>query len=387
MVLGALSAFGPLAIDLYLPGLPELGRDLGASASASQLTLTACLAGLALGQLVAGPLSDRFGRRRPLVAGVALFAVASVVCAAAPSVATLVALRFVQGLGGAAGIVVGRAVVRDLYSGDEGARFFAGLLLVNGLAPILAPIAGAQLLGLTSWRGVFAVLAGVGAGLLAAAVWAVPESLPEERRRPGGLAEVRRTATLVASDRAFLGHALCGGLVLGAMFAYIAGSPFVLQDLYGLSPAAFSAAFAVNGLGIVAASRLTGRLVGRIAAPVLLRAAVAQALAGATLLTAAVLLGGLGVWSILVPLFLVVSSVGVVNPTTIALALEEHGEVAGTAAALVGVLQYLLGALAAPVVGVAGTGTAVPMALLMLALVLAAAAALRLSPRRAGHRP
>ncbi len=381
VVLGALSAFGPLSIDLYLPGLPGLGRDLGASASAAQLTLTACLAGLALGQLVAGPLSDRFGRRRPLLAGVALYAGASVACAAAPSVEVLVLLRLLQGLAGAAGIVIGRAVVRDLFEGEAGARFFANLLLVNGLAPILAPVIGGQLLAVTDWRGLFAVLAGIGIALLVAGAVVVPESLGPERRRPGGLPATLRTFRALTRDRAFVGHALCGGLVMGAMFAYIAGSPFVLQELYGLSPQAFSLAFAVNGLGIIVAAQVMSRLVGRFGAAGLLRWGVAQACVGATLLSVAVLVGGLGVWSVLLPLFLVVSSVGLVNPATVTLALADHGAVAGSAAALVGVLQFLLGAVAAPLVGIAGTRTAVPMALLMLLLVLGAAGALRLTRR------
>lgn len=381
VALGALVSFGPLSLDFYLPGLPGLGRDLDASASAAQLTLTACLAGLALGQLVAGPLSDRLGRRGPLVGGVLLYALASVACAAAPSIAVLVVLRLVQGLAGAAGIVIGRAVVRDLLRGDEAARFFSNLLLVNGLAPILAPVLGAQLLAATDWRGLFAVLAAVGAALAVLALVAVPESLPPDRRRAGGLAEAGRALRTVAADRRFVGHALTGGLAMAAMFAYIAGSPFVLQDLHGLSPQAFSAAFALNGLGIVVGSQATGRLAGRVPTSTLLRWGVGQLGVGAGLLLAAVLVGGLGVWSVLVPLLLVVSSIGVINPTTVVLALEDHGDVAGSASALLGVGQFLLGAVAAPLVGIAGTGTAVPMGLLIALCALGALAARRLTLR------
>jgi DHA1 family bicyclomycin/chloramphenicol resistance-like MFS transporter len=236
LLLGGLSAFGPLSLDMYLPGLPQLGRELHASASATQLTLTACLAGLALGQLVAGPLSDRLGRRRPQLAGVALYAGASLLCALSPSIGVLILLRFVQGAAGAAGIVIGRAVVRDLYEGDAAARLFSSLMLVGGVAPILAPVIGGQLLQVTDWRGIFVVLAGLGAALLAAAVFFLPESLPPERRSSDGLPGTGRALRLLAADRRFTGYALTSGFVMGAMFSYIAGSPFVLQEIYGLSP-------------------------------------------------------------------------------------------------------------------------------------------------------
>jgi len=376
VVLGGLSAFGPLSLDLYLPGLPALARDLGAPASAAQLTLTACLAGLALGQLVAGPLSDRYGRRRPLLAGVALYALTSLLCAAAPSIAVLVGLRLAQGLAGAAGIVIARAVVRDRLEGDAAARLFSSLMLVGGLAPILAPILGAQLLTVLDWRGIFVVLAGAGLALLVAAL-ALPESLPPERRRSGGLATVARTIRSLAADPGFTSYALCGGFVLGAMFAYIAGSPFVLQDIYGLSPQAFSLAFAVNGLGIMAAASVNRRLVGRLRPATLLRAGVTQSALGGVLLLTAVLTGAGGRWGVLAALFLVVSCVGLVGPNTIALALARHGEVAGTASALLGVIQFLIGAVAAPLVGIAGDDTAVPMAVTIVVLAVGAVAAER----------
>lgn len=364
---------------MYLPGLPQLARDLDTTASAAQLTLTSCLAGLALGQVVAGPLSDRFGRRGPLLAGTALYVVTSVLCALAPSVAVLLPLRFVQGLAGAAGIVISRAVVRDLHTGDAATRLFAALMAVSGTAPILAPVVGGAL-GVTTWRGIFLVLAAIGLALLLAATAGLKESLPAERRRPGGLAPMVAALREVAADRVFVVHALAGGLVFGSMFAYIAGSPFVLQDLYGLSPQAFSVVFAVNGLGIVLASALTGRLVSHFDVATVLRTGIAASIGGACVVLAAVLVPAAGVAPLLLGLFLVVASVGVVAPTTTTLALAEHGAVAGSASALLGVLQYLVGALAAPLVGVAGAGTSVPMALVMLAL--SGGAALALLPGR-----
>jgi DHA1 family bicyclomycin/chloramphenicol resistance-like MFS transporter len=354
---------------MYLPGLPELHRELDAPAWAVQLTLTACLAGLALGQIVAGPLSDRFGRRGPLLVGVAGYAVASLLCALAPSVAVLVVLRFAQGIAGAAGIVIARAIVRDMHSGVAAARFFSLLMLVNGLAPILAPVIGGQVLAVTSWRGVFLVLTAIGALLFLATATGLRETLPPERRHPGGVGETVRTFGRLLADRAFLGHALACGLAFGAMFAYISGSPFVLQDIYGASPQLFSVMFACNALGLVAASQANRALLQRAEPVAILRAALSvQALGALALL--AVVVAGTGVWSIVVLLFVVVSSLGLVMPNATALALADHPRVAGSASGLLGVLQFIVGAAAAPLVGVGGTDTALPMALTIAVLAV-----------------
>jgi MFS transporter, DHA1 family, multidrug resistance protein len=368
LVLGAGSAFGPLSIDMYLPGLPEMARSFGASASETQVTLTACLVGLALGQMYAGPLSDRLGRRRPFITGVVAYAIASVLCALAPSIYLLVLLRLVQGLSGAAGLVISRAIVRDMHSGAAAARFFSMLMLVNGLAPILAPVFGGQLLKVTSWRGVFVALAIIGALLAAAATAGLPETLPPERRRSDGVRATLRVLRMLLADRAFVGYSLACGLAFAAMFSYIAGSPFVLEDVYGISPQVFSAVFAVNACGIVAASQLNRRLLGSFSLRALLRGGLSVTAGGGIALLVVVAIGGLGVWAVLVPLFLVVASIGIVMPNATALALSEHPDVAGSASALVGVLQFMVGAAAAPLVGVAGNDTAVPMAL-MIALL------------------
>ena len=367
VILGALSAFGPLSIDMYLPGLPSLGATLDAPAWAVQLTLTACLAGLALGQIVAGPLSDRFGRRRPLIAGVVAYAAASLLCAVAPSVFALVVLRFVQGVAGAAGIVIARAIVRDMHSGAAAARFFSLLMLVNGLAPILAPVIGGQILRVTTWRGVFVVLAAIGVALAVAAAAGLRETLAPANRHPGGVRETLVTFRRLLGDRSFVGHALACGLSFGAMFAYISGSPFVLQDIYGATPQLFSVMFAVNALGIVAASQANRALLRRADPRALLRGALGVQAAAAVALLAAVTAGA-GVWPIVVLLFVVVASVGVVFPNATALALADHPRVAGSASGLLGVLQFIVGAAAAPLVGVGGTGTAVPMATLIAVL-------------------
>jgi DHA1 family bicyclomycin/chloramphenicol resistance-like MFS transporter len=382
LILGGLTAFAPLSIDMYLPGLPALARELSASASAVQLTLTACLAGLAVGQLVAGPLSDRLGRRPPLLAGVGGYTLASVLCAFAPTVWTLGGLRFIQGATGAAGIVIARAIVRDTHEGSALVRFFSMLMLVTGLAPILAPVIGGQVLEVTSWRGIFIVLALIGAVLLAASAIGLAETLPPERRRDGGVRATARTMVGLLRDRHFTGYALAGGFAFGALFTYVSGSPFVLQDIYGASPQAFSAVFALNSVGIVVAGQLNGRLAGRVPALTMLRIGVTTMAVSGCAVFAVVAGGSLPLVALLVPLWVLVASMGLVFPNTIALALAGHPEVAGSASALIGVLQFTIGAAAAPLAGIAGTGTALPMAAMMALLSLSAVAVLRLSDPR-----
>src|SRR5215217_3252216 len=261
VVLGGLTMFGPLSLDLYLPALPQLADDLNASASAAQLSITACLVGLAVGQLVAGPLSDRLGRKRPLMIGLVAYLLASVACALAPSATVLIALRFIQGLGGAAGIVISRAIARDLYSGSALMIFFSRLLLIAGLAPVLAPILGGQLSRIMSWRGIFGVLAGFGAVLLLAGWLGLKETLPPERRRiVGGFGRTVQSYNTLLHDRFFVGCALSSGLAGATMFAYIAGSTFVLQRIYGMSPQGFSFVFGGISLGLVAAAQIGARI-------------------------------------------------------------------------------------------------------------------------------
>ncbi len=371
VVLGALSAFGPLSLDLYLPGLPQLADDLGASASAAQLTLTACLLGLAVGQLLSGPWSDAVGRRRPLLIGVGAYIAASLACAFATSIEALVALRFVQGLAGAAGIALSRAVVRDLRSGPAAARLFAALLLVNGLAPVLAPVLGGQLLQSTDWRGLFVVLAAIGGAILAGTALVVPESHPPALRRGGGLGNTLLVFRALLRDRRFVGCTLASGLAFAAMFAYIAGSPFVLQDVYALSPMQFSAVFAINAVGLVAVGQASSPLIARLGpGPVLGAGLVACAIGGAALL--AVVLAGIGLVGILPALFLVVACIGLVFPSGTALALQGSPSAAGSASGLLGLAQFAVGAISAPLVGVAGRDTALPMAIVIATCELAA---------------
>lgn len=369
VILGALSAFGPLSNDMYLPAFPSISADLHADASSVQLTLAACMVGLALGQLIAGPFSDSFGRRTPLLIGLAVFTVFSAACALAPSVYLLTVVRFVQALGGAAGLVIANAAVRDRYSGSMMSRFLSVLMLINGTAPILAPIIGGQILRFASWRGVFWTLTAIGFVLVLVSAFWLAESLPTERRTPARLSATLRAYRGLLTDRVFVGYALSGGMAFAAMFAYISGSSFVLQNVFGLSPQGFSLVFAVNGLGIVLVGQLNGRLVRRVSSRALLAAGLCVSATGGVLLLVAVLTGA-GLFLVLPALFLVVSAIGLVAPNSLTMALADYGASAGTASSLVGVLQYIFGGLMAPVVGLGGVDTALPMALVVAVLPL-----------------
>ncbi|BBB91100.1 MAG TPA: multidrug effflux MFS transporter [Methylomusa anaerophila] len=363
-LLGLLAAFAPLTIDMYLPALPKLGADLNAGASLAQFSLTACLLGIALGQLVAGPISDVRGRKGPLLAGLLIYVVASLSCAFAPTIWLLVVMRFIQGLAGSAGIVISRAIVRDLYSGFQMTRFFALLMLVNGVAPILAPVLGGQVLQVTSWRGIFLVLSVVGIFTLLAVSFGLPETLRAGQRSKGGINNTFRAFRRLIGNRIFMGYALVQGFALAAMFAYIAGSPFVLQNIFGVSPQIFSLLFGINSLGIIIAGQITGRLAGRIPEAQLLVAGLTIAFVGGVLLLAMILAGG-GLYSILVPLFFAVSSVGIIGTSSFSLAMQDQAKDAGSASALIGVLSFVFGGLMAPLVGIGGSHTAVPMGIII----------------------
>jgi DHA1 family bicyclomycin/chloramphenicol resistance-like MFS transporter len=358
---------------MYLPAFPAMTDQLGASQSSIQLTLTAFVVSLALGQAIAGPLSDAFGRQRPLIAGLVVYAAASVACAFAPSALPLVAFRFLEGLGAATGIVIARAQVRDLYSGIAMARFFSSLMLISGIAPILAPVLGGQILRLTSWRGVFVVLAVIGTILLLSTLLWLPETLPAGRRQPAHIGRVLRSYATLLSDRIFLGYALTSAFVFAAMFGYISGSSFVLQDIYGLSPQGFSIVFGINAVGIMIAGQVSGRLLGRFTPRALVAAGLVIAVAGGFGLVATVLLG-LGLAWILPPLFLLVSSVGIVMPNATALGLADQADNAGAASALIGVTQFLVGGLTAPLAGTGGS-SALPMVVLMASTAVLAVVA------------
>ncbi|MGW0757255.1 multidrug effflux MFS transporter [Streptomyces sp. NPDC002814] len=377
LILGGMTAVPPLTMDMYLPALPQVTESLHASAATVQLTLTGCLAGMALGQLVVGPMSDKWGRRRPLLIGLAVYVVATALCALAPTVETLVAFRLVQGLAGAAGIVIARAVVRDLYDGMDMARFLSTLMLISGVAPIVAPLIGGQILQVTDWRGVFVVLTVVGVAL-AAVVWAkLPETLPPGERHDGGVGEALRSMRRLLADRAFSGYMIAGGFAFASLFAYIAASPFVIQEIYGASPQTFSVLFGINSVGLIAVGQLNGKvLVGRVDLDKVLAVGLVIVIAAATALLVMSLdvFGEVGLVPVAAALFVLMSAMGITLPNTQALALMRTRHAAGSASALLGTTSFLVGAIASPLVGVAGEDTAVPMAVVQLAAALVALA-------------
>jgi MFS transporter, DHA1 family, multidrug resistance protein len=372
LVLGALSAFGPVSIDMYLPSLPTLAREFRTDTAMAQLTLSIFFIGLALGQALYGPIADRVGRRRPLLIGCALYALASLACVFAPSIATLIALRFVQSLGGCAGIVLARSVVRDLFDARESARMYSFLLLVMGLAPITAPFIGGQLLVAFGWRAIFWLLAGFGLLCLLLVTFALPETLPAERRQRAGLGQVLAVYGRLLADRSFVGYALAGGFVLAGMFAYIAGSPFVFIELYGVAPQHFGWIFGANALGLISASQLNRWLLMRYRSETILAAALAICATSGVLLVLAAATGFGGIVGLLPPLFICVASVGLVGPNATAAAMAPHGQIAGSASALLGTLQFAVGAGSAALVGALDNGTALPMAGVIAACVIAA---------------
>ncbi|MFF1375648.1 multidrug effflux MFS transporter [Streptomyces sp. NPDC058308] len=375
LVLGGLTAVPALSMDMYLPALPEVTDALHSPAATVQLTLTACLMGMALGQLVVGPMSDKWGRRRPLLIGLLVYVLATATCAFAPTAELLIGFRLLQGLAGAAGIVIARAVVRDLYDGVEMARFFSTLMLISGVAPIAAPLIGGQVLRFTDWRGIFVVLTVVGTALTLLVWRRLPETLAPEKRHSGGTVEALHTMKSLLADRVFAGYMIAGGFAFAALFAYISASPFVIQEIYGASPQTFSLLFGVNSVGLIAAGQLNGKvLVGRTSLNKVLAVGLAMITTAATALLLMTLgvFGDVGLFPVAAGLFLLMSSMGLTMPNTQSLALIRTPHAAGSASALLGTTSFLVGAVASPLVGIAGEGTAVPMAVVQLVCALAA---------------
>jgi DHA1 family bicyclomycin/chloramphenicol resistance-like MFS transporter len=366
IVLGSLIALGPLTIDMYLPAFPQLADELDASAASVQLTLTGMLGGLAVGQLVIGPLSDAFGRRRPLLAGLMLHTVASLVCALAPDVHVLAAVRVVQGFAGAAISVVALATVRDLFSGVAVARTISRLMLVIGLAPIIAPSLGGFILEVTDWRGIFVVLAAAAVVLIAVAFVGLRETLPVERRRSARVGATLRTYRSLLGDGTFVALVLMGGLMFASIFAYVSGASFVLQEGFGLSERTFGLVFGANALALTVLSQVNPVLIRRFGQVDVLTGAILVSGVAAVALVLTGVTGAGGLAGVLVPLLVVLGAAGLALPNTPSLALNRHGEAAGTASAMLGFVQFGVGAVVAPLVGVFGTTTSVAMGAVML---------------------
>ncbi|GAA2884584.1 Bcr/CflA family efflux MFS transporter [Microbacterium esteraromaticum] len=378
IALGALTAFGPISLDVYLPSLPQLGTDLGASESLTQFTMSACMIGLALGQLLWGPISDRFGRRMPLILAISGFVVTSVLCALAPTIETLIVVRIVQGLCGAAGMVIARAVVHDVFSGAEAVAAYSTLAAVMGVAPVLAPLIGGAVATVSDWRGVFIALAVIGALLLATAA-SVPETLDRAHRTTGGIGSDVRGLGSALANRGFMLSAVTLGCASVALFTYLQLSPFVLQQQFGLTAQQFALVFAANSIGIMAMAQLDRRLAGRVPGLRLLRWTLTVAIAASVALTLAGMLGSAVPW-LLVPLFVAMSTHGVNNPSLTAIALGRIRHSAGSASAVLGTLSMLLGAFVPPLVSMLGVSATI-MGATMLASFTVALVLLLCQPR------
>ncbi|MBK3564168.1 multidrug effflux MFS transporter [Streptomyces sp. MBT62] len=375
-VLAALTAVAPLATDMYVPGFPAMGDALGASGSAVQLTMTAFLAGLVVGQLLIGPISDSLGRRGLLLSGTAAFTVFSVACALAPNVGLLAGARFLQGLAGAAGMVLARAVLTDRFHGAELPRYFAVLSQIMGVAPVAAPVLGGAVLAVSTWRAVFVVLTVLGGLLLLGVLRKVPETLPPERRHAGGIAQTFRAMGALLGRRTFMGYVLVLAFISAALFAYISGSSFVFENLHGVSVTTYSLIFASNAVAMLIAGATFSRLAGRVRLNTLLTAAVGVAGIGALAQVVLVLTVGetlAGTW---ISLFVTAGGIGMVFPSTLSIGQALGRAAPGAASALLGGLQFLFGALAAPLVGLFGEDSSLPMAVIMLIAVVAAGVAL-----------
>ena len=380
-----LTVFGPISMDLYLPALPALTRELGAATSIAQLTVTACLIGLALGQLVAGPLSDRFGRRGILLIGVAAYIGTSLLCAAAPSVGLLIAARFVQGLAGGVGIVIAQAAGRDVHAGGALIRFYGRLTVVGGFAAIVGPLLGGALSTVADWRGLFLFLAVIGSAILLITLLAFGETLPAADRTVGGLRRTLQDFRTLLADRIFLGAVLSQGFLYAAVFAYLAGATYVLQDVYGLSPQGYALAFGANSAGFMVFGYFAGRAAERWSVRGTLTVGVAITGLGALGLLAAGI-APMPLWVVLVSLFALASGVATASPPATTLALVEYPQIAGTASSLLGMVRFGFGGIAAPLVGIAGAASILPLGLVTVAATVLAAVsfAVLARPRRGG---
>lgn len=371
LVLGALTALGPFTVDMYLPAFPAVEAEFGSSTATVQLTLAATMIGFALGQLIVGPWSDRVGRRMPLILATSVHVAASLAVALSPTIEWLIALRVLQGLGAAAGAVVAMAVVRDLFTGVPMVRMLSRLALVSGLAPVVAPLVGSQLMLVMSWRGTFVVLAAYSAVVLVATALFVRETLPEARRHEAGHSTTLQRFRVLLTDRAFVGTVLMAGMNFSGLFAYLAFSPFLFQQVYALNAQEYGLLFAVNSFGVIIGVQTASYLARTIGPQWILAGANILAIASAS---AIVLLdlASVGLVGVLVPLFLFITACGLSFPCLTALALARHGSEAGTAASLLGAANFGIAAAVTPIVGLFGAQRALPMGAVMLTCALIA---------------
>lgn len=371
LLLAVFVALGPFTVDMYLSAFPQIMKFFGTNASLVQTSLTAGLLGLSLGQIVMGSLSDVHGRRKPLLVSMILYFLTSIGCAFSPDIELFIAVRFFQGLVASAGLVISRAIIRDTYSGDELTKFFALLTTITSVTPLLSPLAGSAIIAYSSWRGVFVFTGVVGVLLAVVTILRVRETLPLERRVPGNFRELWKNYKTLLRNRSFMGYALISGILYAGVFAYISGSPFIYQKIYGVSPQIFSILFALNGISLMTGAQGVKRLTGRIEAHYILLIGLSYAFIASLAVFAVTFYKG-PLFALVISLFLFNSSVGFTNPITFTLAMESQGHIAGSASALLGILPFLLGSVTSPLVGIAGEYSAIPLGVIIFTTSLLA---------------
>jgi MFS transporter, DHA1 family, multidrug resistance protein len=371
LLLAVFCALGPFTVDMYLSSFPEIMKFFGTNASMVQASLTSALLGLSLGQIVIGPLSDVHGRRKPLLFSMILFFISSVGCAISPNVEVFIILRFIQGFSASAGLVIARAIVRDLYNGVELTKFFALLTTITSVTPLLSPLAGSAVISFTSWIGVFIVTGIVGIYLTIMTVWRVKETLPKTNRISSDFKILVKNYKTLLKDRRFMGYGLASGILFGGCFAYISGSPFIYQNIYGVSPQMFSILFALNGISLMLGAQFVKRLAGRTTPHTIFQIGLLSSLISSIAVLIVVLSHG-PLAALVFSLFLSNASLGIVGPISFTLAIESQGHMAGSASALLGILPFLLGSITSPLVGMAGEYSAIPLGVIIFATSLLA---------------
>ncbi|QNR06912.1 multidrug effflux MFS transporter [Macrococcoides canis] len=370
VTLGLLAAFGPLSLDMYLPALPRVADDLSTSASYAQLSLTACMIGLAVGQIIVGPISDVTGRKKPLFIVLIGYALFSYFAARAATIEWLIFFRFIQGFCGGAGAVLSRAISSDLYKGKDLTKFLAVLMLVNGLAPVLAPVLGGFILSVSTWHTVFYILAVYGVLMVLLAL-TLEESLPKSSRNEGALKSIWNDFKLLLTNKAFVTMLLLQSLTYGVLFSYISGSPFITQKIYGMNAQQFSYLFALNGLGLIAFSQLTAKLVNKMDELKILKLGQNIQFIG-MMLTVIVLLFHLPVWMLCAAFFLMITPVSMIGTTGFSIAMQVQNQGAGSASAILGLMQFLIGGILSPLVGVMGERSIIPFIVIIIACTVLA---------------
>jgi DHA1 family bicyclomycin/chloramphenicol resistance-like MFS transporter len=380
ILLTVFSAIGPFTIDMYLASFPDMMNYFETKASMVQASLTSCILGVAFGQIIMGALSDVHGRRKPLLISMIVYALSSFACAFAPNITVFIILRFIQGFSGSAGIVISRAIVRDLYSGIELTKFFSLLTVIGNLAPLIAPLAGSAVISFTSWIGIFIFLGLFGILLSTITIWKIKESLPIERRVSSNFKSLIRNFKELLKDRRFMGYALVQGILFSGVFAYISGASFIYQNIYDVSPQVFSMLFALNGISLILGAQVVKILAGRIKEDSILLIGLALAFISGTIVLVGVFLHG-PLIMLVIPLFFLNAAVGITGPTSFTLAMESQGHIAGSAAALLGVMPTLLGAVTSPLVGIAGEYSAVPFGVIIFTTSLLSVFAYIVTPK------